>query len=218
MSQIKIYPSLLAADFGHLEQGVKMAESSGADGLHLDIMDGHFVPNLSMGPDVLKMARRATDMHLNVHLMCSRPQELVDLFISAGADTILIHIEADCDQEALLDYIKKCGIRNGITLNPPTETERIIPYLNQVDEVLCMTVNPGFGGQSFIPEVLEKIRTIRQHAPDVDIMVDGGINDQTGPQAVAAGANILVAGTYLYRAPDMQAELAHLRSESEAAL
>lgn len=215
--EIKVLPSLLAADMGRLEEACRRSDEAGADGLHVDIMDGHFVRNLSMGPDVVRMARRASKRHLSVHLMVTHPQHFVGPFMDAGADTVLIHIEAQCDAAEVLKAIRARGVRAGITLNPETPAEAVFGVLDDVDEVLCMSVHPGFGGQGFIAEVLPKIAAIRTRAPQVDISVDGGINADTGRQCAARGANIFLAGTYLFRAPDMGAEVAALRKSAQDA-
>ncbi len=220
---VTILPSLLAADFGRLEEGARRAEQAGADALHLDIMDGHFVPNISFGPDVVAMARRTVRLPLNVHLMLSNPDRHAARFMDAGADTLLIHVEASCDVAAVLKEIRARKVRPGLTLNPDTPAEAVFPFLDQVDEVLCMTVHPGYGGQAFIETVLPKLRAVRDYAtraghPDLTIMVDGGINHETAARCAAGGANAFVAGTFLYRASDMAAELQRMRDVVAKAL
>ncbi len=214
--QIVILPSLLAADFGHLADGVRLAESAGADGLHLDIMDGHFVPNLSMGPDVVAMANRTSPIPLSVHLMMSKPENYFQPFIKAGADVLLIHVEIDGDVRGMLRTIRHMGARPGITLNPDTPAESVFGLLEEVDEVLCMSVHPGYGGQAFIQSVVPKIKMLRQtikaRGLTVDINVDGGIDLKTVCLAAAAGANVFVAGTSLYRAQDMRDSVSAMRT------
>ena len=221
-SQIKILPSLLAADCGRLEAEARKAECSGGDALHLDIMDGHFVRNLSMGPDVVRMARACVTIPLSVHLMIANPDLFVDRFVEAGADSILIHIETDCDASAVLRSIRAAGARAGITLNPETPADDVVSVLADVDEVLCMTVHPGYGGQKFIAAVLPKIRTLRDRLSaignDADIMVDGGMNAKNAAECARHGANLFVAGTTLYGAEDMTAEVRRVRRSAEAAL
>ncbi len=217
-NRIAILPSLLAADFGNLESDIKRAEASGADALHLDIMDAHFVPNLSFGPDVVALSRRvAPDFYRHVHLMMTRPDLYLEPFAKAGAQTIQIHVEADCDLHAELPRIRALGLRAAIALNPETPAEAVFPYLGLCDEVLVMTVHPGYGGQSFIADCLPKITAIRRRAPDLDIMVDGGINAETARLAAQAGANQLVAGSYLFKQSDMAAAVAALRKDGAAA-
>ena len=184
----QILPSLLAADYGILAEEIRRAEASGADALHLDIMDAHFVPNLSFGP-----------------------------VAAAGAQTIQIHVEADCDLHAELTRIRALGLRAAIALNPETPAEAVFPYLGLCDEVLVMTVHPGYGGQSFIADCLPKISLIRRRAPNLDIMVDGGINAETALLAAKAGANQLVAGSHLFKQSDMAAAVAALRKDGAAA-
>lgn len=219
--RILILPSLLAADFGRLEAGAKAAEAAGADALHIDIMDGHFVPNLSMGPDVVRMARRATGLPLSVHLMMTHPGDYLERFIKAGADILLIHIEVAGDIPAMLRRIRELGARPGITLNPATPAQRVFDCLPLVDEVLCMTVNPGYGGQAFMAEVLPKIRALRDRVGQLGqgtaISVDGGVDLATAPRAAAAGANAFIAGTSLYRLADMANGVADLRRAAQEA-
>lgn len=220
--EISILPSLLAADFGALRAAALRAENDGGDALHIDIMDAHFVPNLSMGPDVVKMCKAALHMPLSVHLMMTRPDQYLINFIEAGADSLLIHIEADCDVPKTLNRIREHGARPGITINPDTPAKMILPVLEMTDEVLCMTVHPGYGGQSFIRDVLPKIRAIRNQAntmglSELDIMVDGGINANTAAECARAGANLIVAGTALYGEADMKRAIDRMRAAANAA-
>lgn len=214
---VRILPSLLAADMGHLESEALRAEAAGADELHLDIMDGHFVPNISMGPAVVAMARRVVRIPLNVHLMLTYPDRYIERFVKAGANTVQIHIESSCDVPATLDAIRRLGARVGIVLNPDTPAESIDDLLSKVDEVLCMTVQPGYGGQTFMSGVLPKLRRVRELArmrglPSMDIMVDGGVNGETAARCAEQGANAFVAGTFLFGVADMPQELTRLRN------
>ena len=218
MPEIQIMPSLLAADMGRLEEACKRAEDAGADALHLDVMDGHFVPNISMGPAIVAMARRSVSIPLNVHLMISNPEKMSEAYLDAGSDTLLIHIEVECDVPPILEAIRARGVAAGITLNPDTPAEAIQPVLDQVDEVLCMTVFPGFGGQAFIEDVLPKIAAIRAAKPDMNISVDGGLDLDTISMAAGHGANLIVAGTSLYSSDDMARDVALMREKARTAL
>ena len=210
--KIQVLPSLLAADFGRLADEILRAEASGADALHLDVMDAHFVPNLSFGPDVVRLAKKvAPGFFRNVHLMMSRPDLYLEAFADAGAQTLQLHVEADCDLHTELRRVGALGLRRGLVLNPETPVERVVPYLDETDELLVMTVHPGYGGQKFIADCLSKVAFLRARRPGLDIMVDGGVNAETGAAAVAAGANQLVAGSYLFRLADMKAGVDGLR-------
>lgn len=215
--KIEILPSLLAADFGRLAEEIQRAEASGSEALHLDIMDAHFVPNLSFGPDVVALAKRvAPNFYRNVHLMMSRPDLYLEVFAAAGAQTIQIHVEADCNLHTELKRIRSMGLKNAIVLNPETPVERLIPYLGKVDEVLVMTVHPGYGGQKFIADCMSKVAFLRERCPELDIMVDGGINGETAIVAAEAGANQFVAGSYLFKQSDMKAAVDSMRATTQA--
>ena len=216
--KIHILPSLLAADLGALAADITRVAASGADALHLDMMDAHFVPNLSYGPNIVSLVRRVSPgLYRHVHLMMTRPDLYLEPFAAAGAQTLQLHVEADCDLHRELARTRALGIRAALALNPETPVERVYPYLGECDELLVMTVHPGCGGQKFIAACLPKIRAVRTRRPDLDIMVDGGVNAETAVQAAAAGANMLVAGSYLFKVPDLAAGVADLRARCEAA-
>lgn len=214
--RIRILPSLLAADTGRLATEALRAADAGADELHLDIMDGHFVPNISFGPDVVAMAKKTIRIPLNVHLMLTNPEKYIAKFADAGADTIQIHVESACDVAATLADIRSRGIRAGIVINPETPPEAAFPFLKQADELLCMTVHPGYGGQKFMESVVPHIAAIRAEAgslglTDFDIMVDGGVSLATAPICARAGANAFVAGSALFRAEDMAGDISKMK-------
>ena len=202
---IHIAPSILAADFSRLGELVREIELGGADRVHVDVMDGHFVPNLSMGPVVVKGLRPVTKLPLEVHLMVSEPGKFVELFLKAGSDTLIVHHEVLADPRPLIKEVRGQGKRIGIAINPATPVEVLEPYLAEIDLALCMTVWPGFGGQAFLPESPERIRSLRKliekRNPKCELEVDGGIDMRTAPVSVAAGANVLVAGTSVFGAP-----------------
>lgn len=218
MPKIEIMPSILAADIGNLEAAIRQCERAGADQIHVDVMDGVFVPNISMGPAVVTMADRVTDLPMDVHLMLLQPQNHIEAFAKAGSDTILIHIEADCDVEDTLKKIRALGCKSGITVNPPTPADKIFQCLEKglVDEVLVMSVNPGFGGQKYIADAEAKVAAIRRRWPEILISIDGGIDLETVKPAAAHGANLFVAGTSLFKATDMKQAVAQMRANAEA--
>jgi ribulose-phosphate 3-epimerase len=203
---VKLAPSILAADIARLTQQVAEAETAGADRIHIDVMDGHFVPNLSMGPVIVKSLRPLTALALEAHLMISAPDLFLDEFVEAGADSILVHWEGNNNLHRTVQRVKALGKRVGVAINPATPASLLDEILQDLDQVLVMTVNPGFGNQQFIPTILPKIRRVRhmidQINPDCDLEVDGGIDPTTAQLTVLAGANVLVAGSAIFGATD----------------
>ena len=203
MKKIQISPSILSADFSQLGNEIKRLEEGGADMIHVDVMDGHFVPNLTMGPPIIKSLRKFTKLPFDVHLMISPVHKYIKDYADAGADIITIHPEATENLAVSIDHIKSLGKKVGVSLNPESKINLITGLLNEIDLVLIMSVNPGFGGQKFMPEVLEKIKELKkirdQKNIDFDIEIDGGINFDNNKLAIEAGANILVSGTTIFK-------------------
>ena len=213
-NKIIISPSILSADFANLERDIKKVEDCGADWVHVDVMDGHFVPNITIGVPVVKSLKKITNLPLDVHLMIENPDKYVEPFAKSGADILTFHYEAvkENDIVNLITKIKSFGIKAGISIKPKTRPDVLLPYFDIVDMVLVMTVEPGFGGQSFMSDCAEKIKFIRQNAPeDLIIQVDGGINAQTGKICKDFGANSLVAGSYIYGASDIKQAIDSLK-------
>ena len=208
-------PSLLSADFVRLAEEIARVEAAGADWLHLDIMDGHFVPNLTFGPPVVAAIRKITKLPLDVHLMVTNPADLVEQFAAAGADWLTVHVETEPHLHRLVNRIRELGVKPAVTLNPATPVAQLDEILSEVDMVLVMSVNPGFGGQKFIPASLAKISRLKEKLSQIGrpvlIEVDGGVNETTAPQLVQAGVDVLVAGSAVFGSADMKATISALK-------
>lgn len=200
--EIKISPSMLASDYANLQTELEKCEKGGADLIHLDVMDGHFVPNISIGAPVIAAMKKVCAVPFDVHLMISDPYSYIDDFVKAGADIISFHIESDSDTDKTIDKIHSAGCKAALAVKPATPVEEVYPYLDRLSMVLVMTVEPGFGGQSFMHSTMPKIRQLREKCPDLDIQVDGGINTDTVSVAGEAGANVFVAGSAVFKSED----------------
>ena len=214
-NSIKVSPSILSADYASLKSEIEKVKNGGADMLHVDVMDGHFVPNISIGPPVVKSIRKSTDMFLDCHLMISNPYDYIDSFASSGADLIAFHVESNSDILETIEKITSAGVMPALVVKPGTPAESVFPYLSKIAMVLVMTVEPGFGGQSFMEDMLPKIKAIREKArevnPELMIQVDGGIVPETAKKCVDAGADVLVSGSYIFGASDTEGAISSLR-------
>lgn len=214
MTKIIVSPSILSADFANLERDIKLVERNGADWIHVDVMDGHFVPNITIGIPVVKSIKKVTTLPLDVHLMIENPEKYTEDFANAGADILTFHYEAVKKEniKSLITKIKNLGVKAGLSIKPKTQPKEILEFLQDLDLVLVMTVEPGFGGQKFMEDCAEKIKLIKQHAPEnLYIQVDGGINAQTGKICTEFGANSLVAGSYIYKAENIKEAISSLK-------
>ena len=215
---IKISPSILSSDYGNLSSELKRMEACGADMLHIDVMDGHFVPNITLGAPIVKCIRKSSTLPFDVHLMISDPYKYIPDFVNAGSDIITFHAEADSDIEKTIDLILASGKKAGLSVKPKTPVEAVYPYLDKLSMVLVMTVEPGFGGQSFMEDMMPKVSAIRSEIDrrglDVDIQVDGGINKDTISIAAKAGANVFVSGNAIFSSDDAEKTIADFKARA----
>lgn len=213
---IKISPSILSCDYSKMGEEFKRMKDCGADWLHIDVMDGHFVPNITLGAPIVKCMRKCSDLVFDVHLMISDPQKYIPDFVKAGADIITFHVESDSPVEETVDLIRSLGCKAALSVKPKTPVEVVFPYLDKLSMVLVMTVEPGFGGQSFMADMMDKVKLLRAECEkrglDMDIQVDGGINEKNAGLAVESGANVLVAGSAIFGSADPKATIASLRN------
>lgn len=212
---IKISPSMLASDFANLESELKKCKDAGAELIHLDVMDGHFVNNITIGAPVIKAMKKVCDVPFDVHLMISDPLRYVDDFVDAGADIITFHVECDSDINATIDKIIAGGCKASLSVKPNTPIEEVYPYMDKLSMVLVMTVEPGFGGQSFMENMMPKIEKLRKDFPNVDIQVDGGVNPETIKTCAKAGANIFVAGSAVFKSEDPKKTIELLKANAK---
>lgn len=214
MSKVIVSPSILSADFANLERDIKLVEKAGADWLHVDVMDGHFVPNITIGVPVVASIKKISNVPLDVHLMIENPEKYVEPFVKAGADILTFHYEAVKENEInnLINKVKTMGVKVGMSIKPKTPVEEVLKYLSKLDMLLIMTVEPGFGGQKFMDFCAEKIKAVRKVNSEIIIQVDGGINAQTGALCREYGANSLVAGSYIYKSCDVAQAISSLKN------
>ncbi len=212
----KLSPSILSADFANLARDVKVIVDAGSDMVHVDVMDGHFVPNISIGVPVVQSLRKATEGFLDVHLMISQPEKYIEAFAKAGSDLINVHYEAEGDMDAMIDRIHELGKKAALTIKPATPADVLFPYLHKLDMVLVMSVEPGFGGQSFMPDSLDKVKALRAEIDRLGVSclieIDGGVNLKNAPEIIAAGCDILVAGSAVFNAEDVPARVAEFKA------
>lgn len=211
--KIRVSPSILSADFTCLREDVLSVEKAGADELHLDVMDGHFVPNISFGPVIVRALKKITNLPLSAHLMITHPRKYIEEFIQAGCSAIAFHLESEGDPLSIIETMQKNGVKAGLVINPDTGVEVVKPYLKKIDFILLMSVYPGFAAQEFISDVIPKIKKVKALAPELDVAVDGGINDRTVDSVIEAGANIIVSASYIFSSSDRKYAIKRLRGK-----